>query len=60
VTLHDYSPGRRDQFAGELRAQLLRRGAPNTAALRAAEAILDAVDALLGQPDAEQAGAWHA
>jgi len=56
VTLHDYSPGRRDQFAGELRAQLLRRGAPNTAALRAAEAV----DALLGQPDAEQAGAWHA
>jgi len=60
VTLHDYGPGQRGHFAGELRAQLLRRGAPDAAALRAAEAILDAADALLGQPDTGQAEAWHA
>jgi hypothetical protein len=52
VTLDGYSPLRRKHFAQALTAQLTRRGAPAEQAHRAAEAILDAVDARLGGPGA--------
>ena len=48
VTLHGYSPAARDQYARELAGRLARRGVPSDAAVRAADAILDAVDARLG------------
>jgi hypothetical protein len=44
VTLDGYSPGQRDHFARALHEQLARRGAPESAARHAAEAILAAVD----------------
>lgn len=48
VTLDGYSPRRREHFGQALTVQLTRRGAPAEQARRAAEAILDAVDARLG------------
>jgi hypothetical protein len=52
VTLEGYSPGRREHFAQALTGQIARRGAAAEQARRAAEAILDAVDARLGGPGA--------
>jgi hypothetical protein len=52
VTLEGYSPGRREHFAQTLTGQIKRRGAPAEQARRAAEAILDAVDARLAGPGA--------
>jgi hypothetical protein len=48
VTLDGYSPGRRDHFARAIQAQLVYRGTPRAAARKAAEAILDSVDARMG------------
>jgi hypothetical protein len=48
VTLHDYSPGRRGEFAAALAARLAGHGAPEEAARQAAAEILAAVDAELG------------
>jgi hypothetical protein len=48
ITLDGYSRGRRDHFARAIQAQLTGRGAPEAAARRAAETILDSVDARLG------------
>jgi hypothetical protein len=52
VTLAGYSSGRREHFAQALTGQIARRGAPAEQARRAAEAILDAVDARLAGPGA--------
>lgn len=51
VTLHDYSPGQRAEFAAALEARLAGHGAPEAAARQAAAAILAAVEAELGHGD---------
>lgn len=47
VTLHGYSPGRRDRFATAIAARLTGHGVAAEAARQAAEAILALVDARL-------------
>jgi hypothetical protein len=52
VTLDGYSPGAREHFAQALAERIARHGVPAVAAARAAEAILDAADARLGESGA--------
>jgi len=51
VTLRGYRPGERGHYERAIQARLAGQGVPAAAARRAATAILDAVNAELGQLD---------